>query len=155
MAKKTTHRFKSKRRTKIPNAKKKFFNESKRTKQAKEKGYRSAFEAKIAADLIQKEIPFKYEDEKITYTVPAQEHTYTPDFILPSGIIVEVKGRWTLEDRKKIIFVMESNPLLDIRIVFQNPFGKINKGSKTTYADWCDKHNIIWSSGIIPEDWYF
>ena len=151
--KKTTSH--SKRRTKIPKAKKKFFNDSKRTKQAKEKGYRSAFEAKIAADLIQNGITVSYETEKIVYTIPATEHIYTPDFTLPSGILVEIKGRWTLEDRKKIMYVIESNPELDIRIVFQNPFGKINKGSKTTYADWCDKNNIVWASGNIPEEWYF
>ena len=29
-------------------------------------------------------------------------------------------------------------------MVFQNPNIKINKGSKTSYADYCDKNNIKW-----------
>lgn len=154
MAKKKTDHFK-KRRTKIPNAKKKFFNDSEETKRAREKGYRSAFEAKIAADLLERGIEIRYEERKIFYFIPEEKHIYTPDFILPSGVVLEIKGRWTLEDRKKIVLVKASNPSLDLRIVFQNPFNKITKGSKTTYADWCDKNGIIWASGCIPEEWYF
>ena len=31
---------------------------------------------------------------------------------------------------------------------------KIYKGSKTTYAMWCEKHDILWSSyQNIPESW--
>ena len=42
-----------------------------------------------------------------------------------------------------------SNTLLDapefeIIMVFQNPNIKINKNSKTSYADYCDKNNIKW-----------
>ena len=31
---------------------------------------------------------------------------------------------------------------MDLRMVFQAPFNKINKNSKTTYAMFCEKHNI-------------
>lgn len=31
-------------------------------------------------------------------------------------------------------------------MVFQNPNIKINKGSMTSYADYCDKNGIQWKS---------
>jgi hypothetical protein len=39
-------------------------------------------------------------------------------------------------------------------MVFQNSKGKIRKGSKTTYADFCDKNNIVWADKTIPTAWY-
>ena len=38
-------------------------------------------------------------------------------------------------------------------MVFQNPKAKISKGSKTTYASYCDKHGIQWAEKQIPESW--
>ena len=53
-----------------------------------------------------------------------------------------------------MLAVKECNPDLDIRMIFQRPFNKIYKGSKTTYAMWCEKHDILWSSyQNIPESW--
>ena len=49
-------------------------------------------------------------------------------------------------DRRKIRAVKELNPNLDLRMVFQAPFNKISKKSKTTYAKWCEKHDIPWTS---------
>jgi len=51
------------------------------------------------------------------------------------------------------LLIKEQNPKLDIRIVFQNENQKIRKGSKTTYADFCNKHGILFASKEIPEDW--
>ena len=33
------------------------------------------------------------------------------------------------------------------------PKGKIRKGSKTTYADLCIKHDILWADKEIPLSW--
>ena len=57
------------------------------------------------------------------------------------------------EDRKKHLLVKEQNPELDIRLVFQSAKSKLRKGSKTTYADYCDKHGIRWAEKIIPQAW--
>ena len=39
-------------------------------------------------------------------------------------------------------------------MVFQAPFNKISKKSKTTYAQWCEKHGIKWAAvHAIPIDW--
>ena len=50
--------------------------------------------------------------------------------------------------------VKKSNPDLDIRFVFQAPYNKIYKGSKTTYAKWAERHDFKWCSyQSIPIDW--
>ena len=116
-------------------------------------GYRSGFEHRVADQLSENKVKFKYEDTQIDYIKPETHHKYTVDFTLPNGILVETKGRWVLEDRKKHLLIKSQHPDLDIRIVFQNPKGKIRKGSKTTYADWCDKHGIVWADKQIPKEW--
>ena len=116
-------------------------------------GYRSGFEHKVADQLKESKTAFEYETTVIDYIKPETHHKYTVDFTLPNGILVETKGRWVLEDRKKHMLIKQQHPKLDIRIVFQNPRGKIRKGSKTTYADYCDKNGIVWAEKEIPTDW--
>ena len=116
-------------------------------------GYRSGFENKVASALSEQKVKFEYEVTQIEYVKPETHHKYTVEFTLPNGILIETKGRWTLEDRKKHLLIKQQHPELDIRFVFQNPNGKIRKGSKTTYADYCEKHNILWSDKVIPTAW--
>ncbi len=117
-------------------------------------GYRSGFEHKVSEQLSEAKVSFEYETTVISYIKPETNHTYTIDFTLPNGILVETKGRWVLEDRKKHLLIKAQHPELDIRLVFQNSKGKIRKGSKTSYADFCDKHDIIWADKTIPTTWY-
>ena len=77
---------------------------------------------------------------------------YIPDFII-GDLIVECKGRFTSEDRRKMRLVKEQHPDLDIRFVFSRSSSKINKGSKTTYADWCHKYGFPFADKLIPEIW--
>ncbi len=116
-------------------------------------GYRSGFENKVASALSEQKVKFEYEVTQIEYVKPETYHKYTVDFTLPNGILIETKGRWTLEDRKKHLLIKKQHPNLDIRFVFQNPNGKIRKGSKTTYADYCDRHEIPWADKTIPSAW--
>jgi hypothetical protein len=116
-------------------------------------GYRSGFEHKVSDQLKENKIKFEYETTVIDYIKPETKHTYTIDFTLPNGILVETKGRWVLEDRKKHLLIKKQHPELDIRMVFQSSKTKIRKGSKTTYAMYCDKHNIPWAEKVIPESW--
>tara|TARA_R110000765_G_scaffold39588_3_gene86076 strand:- start:2439 stop:2834 length:396 start_codon:yes stop_codon:yes gene_type:complete len=115
-------------------------------------GYRSGLEDDISEQLRKLDVPFKYEELKIKYQVN-ETRTYTPDFELPNGIIIESKGRFVSADRKKHLKVKEQYPKLDIRFVFSNSRGKINKGSKTTYAMWCDKYGFKYADKEIPEKW--
>ena len=115
-------------------------------------GYRSGLEDRISEQLKGLSVPFKYEEFKIKYEVH-EIRTYTPDFELPNGIIVESKGRFVSADRKKHLLVKKQHPELDIRFVFSNSKAKITKGSKTSYGDWCDKNGYIYADKLIPEGW--
>lgn len=116
-------------------------------------GFRSGLELDLDESLKHLEIDGEYEKNKIKYTVPSSEHIYTPDFRLPNGIYIETKGRFVTEDRKKHLLIKSQHPNLDIRFVFQNSKNKIRKGSKTTYADWCDKYGYKYSDKTIPKEW--
>ncbi len=114
--------------------------------------FRSSLEEKVADLMCELGVKYEYESTKVPYII---QHIYTPDFLLPNGIFLETKGFWEPEDRRKIKNVKEQHPELDIRMVFQSPFNKISKKSKTTYAQWCDKHKIPWTSYInIPINWF-
>ena len=117
-------------------------------------GYRSGFEHKVADQLNESKIKFEYETTVIPYIKPETKHTYTIDFTLPNGILVETKGRWVPEDRKKHLLIKKQHPELDIRIVFMSGKTKIRKGSKTTYGMFCDKNGIKWAEKEIPTSWF-
>lgn len=116
-------------------------------------GVRSGLEEKICQDLKARGVEYEYEKLKLRYTRPASEHTYTPDIALPNGVILELKGRLTVQDRQKMILVKKQYPDLDIRFVFSNSRTKISKGSKTTYADWCVKNGFPFCDKQVPDDW--
>lgn len=121
---------------------------------AKKYGYRSGLEHDNAEYLKSLGIEVKYEDpdSKIEWVDPKVK-TYTPDFVLPNGIIIETKGRFTLEDRNKHKYIKEQHPDLDIRFVFSNPNAKLRKGAKSSYADWCEKEGFQYAAKIIPKKW--
>jgi hypothetical protein len=116
-------------------------------------GFRSILEERIALALKAAKVSFTYEETVINYTKPVTYHRYTPDFILPNGIIVEAKGLFDAEDRKKHLYVKEQHPSLDIRFVFSNSRGKLYKGSKTTYGMWVEKNGFIYADKLIPKEW--
>ena len=129
-------------------------SKSKLRRNAIKHGYRSGFEHKVSDQLKENKIKFEYEKTVIPYIKPETKHTYTIDFTLPNGILVETKGRWVPEDRKKHLLIKKQHPELDIRIVFMSGKTKIRKGSKTTYGMFCDKHGILWAEKTIPESWF-
>lgn len=118
-------------------------------------GFRSGLEELVAQQLEANNIPVKYEDpeSKIKYEKPARNATYTPDFELPNGIIVETKGRFVTADRQKHILIKAQHPEKDIRFVFSNSRSRISKTSQTTYAMWCEKHGFLYADKLIPEAW--
>ena len=113
--------------------------------------FRSGLEKDVANLLTELGVSYEYETTKIAYQI---SHNYNPDFVLPNGTILECKGYWDSEDRRKIKNVCEQNPDMDIRMVFQAPYNRISKKSKTTYAKWCERHNIPWTAfHNIPIEW--
>jgi len=111
--------------------------------------FRSGFERTIAASLKRRKIAFEYETLKLPYTI---NHVYTPDFVLPNGIIIEVKGRFMPGDVSKMRAVKAQHPTLDIRFVFMDAHKKI-PGQKQTHAAWADRHGFPWADKEIPSDW--
>lgn len=116
-------------------------------------GFRSGLED-LNAELLEKlGVPVAYEEARLEYLKPARVARYTPDFILPNGIIVETKGRFVTADRQKHLLIKDQHPDLDIRFVFSNPNGRISKQSKTTYAMWCEKNGFVFAAKTIPINW--
>ena len=76
--------------------------------------YRSGLEEKNSELLKSFSIEPHYEEQYLEYVVPQSTHKYTPDFVLPNGIIIETKGVWDAEDRKKHLLIREQHPELDI-----------------------------------------
>jgi hypothetical protein len=126
--------------------------QSKVRQRALKAGYRSGLEETISLQLTSLSVPVMYETEKIKYEVN-EVRSYTPDFILPNGIIIESKGRFVAADRKKHLLIQKQHIFLDIRFVFSNSKAKLTKGSKTTYGDWCKQHGFLYADKLIPEEW--
>ena len=122
-------------------------------KRALKAGYRSGLEEQTAKDLKKREVPFSYEERKIKW-LDSKVRTYTPDFELPNGVIVETKGRFVAADRRKHLEIKKQfGDLYDIRFVFTNSRAKLYKGAKSSYADWCNKHGFLYADKTIPEEW--
>jgi len=115
--------------------------------------FRSDFELRLARKLAEAGRGFEYESQKIQYQPKIKN--YTPDFWFPEyGFFVEAKGKFDTSDRSKHLLIKKQNPEVDIRFVFMRARNKIRKGSKTSYADWCERHKFVWAEGSIPEEWF-
>ena len=114
--------------------------------------YRSQFEANFARNLRERKIASLYEQDKIQY-IP-KPRTYTPDFYIKEGdFYVETKGRFFATDRTKHLLIKEQHPDIDIRFVFLNAKNKLDKRSRTTYAQWCEKNGFLYAEKRMPEEW--
>ena len=125
---------------------------AKQFKAARKYGYRSGLEHKVALNLKEQKIVYLYEAIKIEWE-DLSYRTYTPDFVLPNGLIIETKGMFTAADRRKHIAIKKQHPKLDIRFVFENSRRKLRKGAKSSYAEWCIRYGFLYYDRIIPEDW--
>lgn len=116
-------------------------------------GYRSGLEEQTAKALKKKKVKFSYELLKIKWE-DFKIRTYTPDFQLPNGIIIETKGRFTAADRRKHLEIQRQYfSAYDIRFVFSNSRAKLYKGAKSSYGDWCKKNNFLYADKEIPQEW--
>lgn len=112
--------------------------------------FRSKLESRVALALEGAGVSYDYEKLKLAYTRPC---TYTPDFVLPNGIMLEVKGYFEGKDRSKHLLVRQAHPDIDLRFVFQNANTKLSSKSSTSYGDWCDRHGFLWCHQAIPKEW--
>jgi len=118
-------------------------------------GYKSGLEDDIADQLTALGLLVNYEKRKIKW----DDHmlrSYTPDFELDNGIIIESKGRFLANDRRKHLEVQKQHPELDIRFVFSNSkayySAKTTKNRKT-YGDWCTANGFLYADKLIPKEW--
>ena len=114
--------------------------------------YRSGLEKEVAAYLRNTQKKVRYEVLKVEWE-DLRYRTYTPDFVLDNGIIIETKGIFDSDDRRKHREIQRQHPELDIRFVFSNAKAKLYKGAKSRYFNWCDQHKFQWANRVIPEDW--
>ena len=113
--------------------------------------FRSKYEETVYNNVLENGFTVEYEPFSLAYLVKGN---YYPDFVLPNGIIVEAKGYFDSRSRAKMVAVKKNNPDLDIRMLFMNSKTKVRKGSKLTYADWCEKYKYPYADGMIPLEWF-
>lgn len=114
--------------------------------------FRSRFEATLAQSLAKRGLEYEYETKALAYTV---QSIYTPDFILPNGVIVEAKGLFDSSDRRKMLAVKAQHPGLDIRLCFMKADVKLSRAPRSiTYWQWAERHGFLWCEKHIPTSWY-
>ena len=114
--------------------------------------FRSGFEERIYNDAIERGKSLQFESIKLEYKILGK---YCPDFILPNGVVVEAKGYFDAKARAKMVAVKKNNPDEDIRFLFTDASKLVRKGSKFTYADWCERYSFPYAEGdSIPEEWF-
>jgi hypothetical protein len=111
--------------------------------------YRSDLEGLVADQLEKQGVKFVFEPSRIEYEVPKR---YIPDFLLPNGILIEVKGWFKAEDQRKHKLIKKQHPELDIRFVFQRLRTKV-QGGRFTCEEWCVKYNFLYAESIVPNSW--
>lgn len=121
------------------------------SKKIKDPRFKSRFEEYIWELCVKYNNPVEYEPIRLSYIL---EKTYTPDFRLKNGIIIEAKGRFDADMRRKMLAVKRKHPHLDIRFVFQNAQNKLSRSAKMRYWEWSELHNFKWSEGSIPPAWF-
>lgn len=109
--------------------------------------YRSGFEARLARDFDARGVEVEFEAETLPYTT---YHTCRVDwrFTSASGktILVESKGWFPPEDKAKVLAIIESNPGVDYRLLFERPNPK--------FEAWAKKRKIKYAVGTIPDAWF-
>lgn len=107
---------------------------------------RNKFEDRINSQLKYNDIQFGYEVENLPYTIKG---FYKSDFTILTKdgrkIIVETKGYFRPEDKRKMVAVKKQHPDLDIRILFYS----LNK----SYIKWAVKNKFPYAVREIPSEW--
>jgi len=105
--------------------------------------FKSGFEVDFAKALKKRKVKFGYETTKFPFVQPSKKRNYTPDFeLLGTGTFVECKGKLTVAEREKLLWIKESYPDLRLVLVFMRGRNPIRKGSKTSYMDWATKNGF-------------
>lgn len=131
------------------------------------RGFASGFEAKVIKDLKERGIEYEYEPEFLDYEKEikkakcrdclskrvSQHRRYLPDLRIQSRFLVELKGKFTAENRSRMESVLASHPGIDLRFLFQRD-NWLTKKKKHKYSDWALKNGVQFAIGDrIPDEW--
>lgn len=119
----------------------------------KKGNFRSGLEEKFKAICAEEDVSYGYETTILRFTPIPKVKRYTPDFEIAKNVFIETKGRWTPDDRTRLLAVIDQHPEVKIYIIFQKPNNLITKESGTSYGDWCDKKKIEWCSFADTDVW--
>jgi len=113
---------------------------SRKSRKSRSSNFRSGFEEDVAKEL--QPLGFTYEPHQVEYVV---HRKYTPDFYR-DGILVECKGFFRAGDTQKYKAIRDSLAGSGDELVFvlMKPNQKVNKATKHTMSQWCDKEGIRW-----------
>lgn len=114
--------------------------------------FRSGFEREFW-DANHSKIALSYEPFTIDYSI-IEERKYKPDFVdatlfkQSSKIrVYETKGRFTGVDRKKLLAVRETNPEIELILVFQRDNKLTTAKNSSRYSEWATKHGFDYCIG--------
>lgn len=93
---------------------------------------RSSWEANVFRVLKFKQIPFEYERELYSFS----DFAYLPDFFLPENVIIEVKGFWDSESRKKIFSLQKEHPEFKILPVDRDMYESLQNRFSPVIPNW-------------------
>ena len=116
---------------------------NRKSKKSRLGDFRSEFERDVATQL--QPFGFDYEPYQVPYII---ERKYTPDFVYERGnksYLIECKGYFRAGDTQKYRSVAKSIPdNQELIFVLMKPNQRVNKATKNTMAQWCEKNNIKW-----------
>lgn len=105
--------------------------------------FRSVWEANIARVLNYHHIAWEYEKQTITLTDDSKKNFYyLPDFFLNNDTILEVKGFWDSDSRKKIKFFNKNFPNKKLYLIDQDCYYSIKNKYHLLIEGW-ENDNII------------
>lgn len=95
--------------------------------------FRSSWEANYARILNHQGVRWQYEPE--TFQVGESE-TYTPDFKLEDGTLVEIKGWWTESGKRKVNLFQSKYPTMKLEIVTRKEYTALSKTYRNLITNW-------------------
>lgn len=129
------------------------------------KRVRNAHERRVQKCLQELRLPYEYEEEYFEVWLPQpksmvcaecgseevdKQAWYLPDFVL-GNVILEPKGKWTAQGRKKMKAFVEQWPDLRLIMIFQYD-NWLTKSHKGKYSTWCEANGIEYFVARKQED---
>jgi predicted nuclease of restriction endonuclease-like RecB superfamily len=114
---------------------------SKQTHSAKR--FKSGLERDFAELLVKHGVSAEYEATRFEFIRVGH---YTPDWKVSDSLYIETKGYFSPRNRGDLLSFREQHPNVEIFLVFSAPNNRLTSKSKTTYAEWADRHGFRWSS---------